>query len=764
MPANIDYERLLTELGSTQFPRLRAAQREALGAYSAGHGATADLAIELPTGAGKSLIALLIGEGWRRDGKKVAILTGNKTLARQMENEAQALGLPAIRMEGPGRDIPARAKREYHRCQSIAVMNYWVYFNQNPVIDPADLLFMDDAHLAEHCLHSLYSVEINRHAHDSLYETLVTELATRFPEYSVLQDALDREGTHSTPTELMSFLDQCDVSDRIREIIDTSAVLQTDSDLRFRWNRIRDSVREGNLYLSTQSLWLRPYVYPLSNNRHYDEPTQRVYMSATIGDAADLARRLGTNPITSLELAASSTAATQGRRMIVINRIEDDDIPGRLQKAILAALGVHPKSVWLCSSLAEANHFENIVSDWLNANGLLGHPTWVLSSLGDEIDEFKAARQGHLFVGGRFDGMDFKADECRLVILATLPRAINLQEEFFTSYLRDSGFMLRRLNQRIVQALGRCNRAEDDYGVYVLADRRFATHFGRESNRSGIPANIVAEIDCAENATELSDDDAATRVETFLNEDFSAFDAELAECLEDVPTEREDQEELPSNATAADEVVGWTSLFDSHDYDAASERFEACSDIASGLNLRELTGFFRWCQAKSTYLSGEQGSIVARNSALDVLEQAIECGAQTPGLIDSDRRLTGIEQVARRVQGPPRFLWITRSSWLTYLTSSWSELGREEHDFSDGSNKARNSLPQTHIPHFKAAWNGSGPFLDTALRCRDMERARIVDGGEFLATCVKSSPSKQKLNMNRQEELLPQPWGRRISS
>ncbi len=30
------------------------------------------------------------------------------------------------------------------------------------------------------------------------------------------------------------------------------------------------------------------------------------------------------------------------------------------------------------------------------------------------------------------------------------------------TYLRDSGFMKRRLNQRIVQALGRCNRADED--------------------------------------------------------------------------------------------------------------------------------------------------------------------------------------------------------------------------------------------------------------------------------------------------------------
>jgi Rad3-related DNA helicase len=183
-------------------------------------------------------------------------------------------------------------------------------------------------------------------------------------------------------------------------------------------------------------------------------------MSATIGETSDLARRLGTNPITKIPVPPEHAAVTQGRRLLVMNKIDEKDIPARSQIAILAALKVHPKSVWLCESRAEAERFQQIVSEWLNANEFVGHPAWLLSNLGDEIDQFKAAPAGHLFVGGRFDGMDFKEDECRLVVLATLPRAINSQEEFFTAYLRDSGFMLRRLNQRIIQALGRCTRGD----------------------------------------------------------------------------------------------------------------------------------------------------------------------------------------------------------------------------------------------------------------------------------------------------------------
>ena len=275
------YADLLAELNSAKFQVLRPAQERVLGEYLGKYEGDADVAVELPTGAGKTLIALLIAENRRRNGHKVAILSANKTLARQMLQESRELGIPSVLMEGPGFAISSSVKRRYQRGQSIGIMNYWVYLNQNPVIDPADLLIMDDAHLAEHCLHSLYSVEITRFAYPELFEALVSELHQRFPEYSVLADALDFSLGASKPPELLSFIDQTLISGRINEIIDGSAAVKSNADLRFRWDRMRSRVNQANIYLARDSLWIRPYVYPLISNRYYSEATQRIYMSAT---------------------------------------------------------------------------------------------------------------------------------------------------------------------------------------------------------------------------------------------------------------------------------------------------------------------------------------------------------------------------------------------------------------------------------------------------------------------------------------------------
>ena len=165
------YQTLLSSFKSQKFQELRPVQEKVLGAYAKEFKGSKDVAVELPTGAGKTLIALLIAEEARRQKRKVAILSANKTLAHQMKNEADELGIPVVLMEGRGVDISDRDIRGYSRFSSIAIMNYWVYYNQRPVMDPADTLIMDDAHLAEHCLHSLFSVEITRIQHAEPFQS-----------------------------------------------------------------------------------------------------------------------------------------------------------------------------------------------------------------------------------------------------------------------------------------------------------------------------------------------------------------------------------------------------------------------------------------------------------------------------------------------------------------------------------------------------------------------------------------------------------------
>jgi len=72
---SVEFEDRLAGFKSARYPELRPPQARALEGYSRDR-READLAIELPTGYGKTLVALLIADLALEDGQTVAYLAG----------------------------------------------------------------------------------------------------------------------------------------------------------------------------------------------------------------------------------------------------------------------------------------------------------------------------------------------------------------------------------------------------------------------------------------------------------------------------------------------------------------------------------------------------------------------------------------------------------------------------------------------------------------------------------------------------------------
>lgn len=77
-------------------------QEKTLDAYYNQYRETSDIAIELPTGTGKTLVGLLIGEFRRRaDDKRVVFLCSTRQLCAQVDRLAQKYGIPTSLLVGP---------------------------------------------------------------------------------------------------------------------------------------------------------------------------------------------------------------------------------------------------------------------------------------------------------------------------------------------------------------------------------------------------------------------------------------------------------------------------------------------------------------------------------------------------------------------------------------------------------------------------------------------------------------------------------------
>ena len=480
-----------------------------------------------------------------------------------------------------------------------------------------------------------------------------------------MADALNDDNGLNTPPELLSFIDQIEVSDRVKEIIDSSNELDNDTDLKFRWRRVRNNFDQMNIYFSRYSIWMRPYIYPLKSNRHYRDVEQTIYMSATIGDPGDLARRLGVNAIEKIDIDEGIAAVPTGRRLILMNRSQENDLVDGVSGVIFAGLRKQPKSVWLCSSRDEAMTLMETVQEWLDREGLGNQPMWLLTSEGDEIDRFKKAPSGHLFVAGRFDGMDFRGDECRLVVLTTLPRAVNIQEEFLSAYIRDLDFIKPRTNQRIVQALGRCNRDESDYAVYVLADTRLATHFRLESNKEGLSTNMIAEIDMAQDLSGEPLDEIVRQLDDFLDGKFEEYDETILKYVSEVPDLVNDEKPLD---LSDQEVLAWYALYESQNYLKAEKHFDTCLVAATKSKLIDTSAFYGWQRAKAIYLQSRLDDPTLEVKAIETLESAIGRGGSSAWF---NRIRASIGRLRGRSATSPQ---IFEDDYFTVVTRRFDEL------------------------------------------------------------------------------------------
>jgi RAD3-like DEAD/DEAH box helicase len=594
------YEELFSRHRSEAISELWGWQKEVLARYETASG---DAAVELPTGAGKTLVGLLAGEAFReRDDGSVAYLAGNKNLAQQVERQARELGFQVVRFQGPKDKWPKSDVRAYNWGRAIGIMNYWNYINASPGVEPAGMLILDDVHLLEGPLREFFTVAIGRD--EPLYRQVLERIVARYPYYGLAQDLLNEVVPPQAP-EMLAFPDSAELAPDIRDLLDAQ-VFDRDDPRWWAWQQIRSHLEVTCWLVSPRAVTFTPYIAPSQTIPHFADPSQRLYLSATVGSVDDLRRRLGTPPLTKL---TASAAPRQGVRFVVIRGEVESLEAQELVDAVRPLLEARRKALWLCARSETADRLELA----LTTSGL---PGGVRRLVGDNAadEPFAAEPDGHLVAAGRYDGMDFPDDACRIEILPEIPVATSDLEEFVTAYLRDAPFADSRFTQRVAQALGRCNRSPTDRAVYILTDPEFASRFSERRAIVALPDDVKGDIVAALGSADRPLVASLAEADEFLSgRDFPP----AAESPPDVA-------QTPEPQTAGDEVSGILALW-REDYGLAAKLFDA---VAQDLGeQREHRAFWLAMRALALQLAARYGDDAAGVEALRAIRAAATAGA-----------------------------------------------------------------------------------------------------------------------------------------
>jgi hypothetical protein len=555
-------ERLFDDLPRTRdgVPSLWAHQADMLRDYHRDHVDTPDIALELPTGAGKTLPALLIAE-WRRTSlsERVAYVCPTVQLAHQVHAAALREGIETVALLGSHRKWETADSSKYESGRAIAITTYSTIFNTKPPLtDPQTLLF-DDAHAAEQYVAGAWSVSVNRFQEAELYQQLLDAIG---PELSGMH--IQRlQATEPDPhTRADVKLLPVGALRRRAERVDRVLGAVANVDLKFRYTMIRPALERCLLYFGWQGFLIRPYIAPTGQHAQFTDANQRVYISATLGDGGELERAFGQAPIKRLPVPTGWDQRSSGRRFFVFPELIRDVDPRSLTKSIIGATG---KAL----VVAPSDRRLKASKESLLPGGL---PEFGKGDIEQSLDRFRRAQSGVLTLANRYDGIDLADDSCRLTVLDGLPSGEHLQERFLVRSLRAGRVLEERLRTRVIQGAGRCTRGIKDHSVVIVLGDDLTRFLQRSEVVSALRPEAQAEIAFGISNSEVSEPELRAAIASCLNQDddwqteAEPFIAELR---------RESERTLPPGtdalaASAAGEVKAWGQVWRG-DYLAASQ-------------------------------------------------------------------------------------------------------------------------------------------------------------------------------------------------
>ena len=298
-----DPENLFRSLSqrSSHIQHLWSHQADVLRSWHSSHIDTPDLALELPTGTGKTLIGLLIGDFVRQTRQeRVAYLCPNRQLAHQVGRLADDYSIDARVLVGSQATYDPNDFSAFEDSSAVAVTTYSAVFNTNPRIDSANLLILDDAHASEDFIASLWNVEINRADERDLYFAILNFFKTVIPG-SQLWNLKDESSLHSRAEcgKIPSPIAHSRVAE-FRDFLDSTLA---NSNLSFSWRMIRSHLDACHIFVTWPSISIRPITPPTFDHAPFCPiASKNIY----VGDSRRR-RRIGTDYWGSENPSATST-------------------------------------------------------------------------------------------------------------------------------------------------------------------------------------------------------------------------------------------------------------------------------------------------------------------------------------------------------------------------------------------------------------------------------------------------------------------------
>ena len=271
-----------------------------------------DVLIGLNTGAGKTLVGLLIAQSLVNEGlQNVLYVCSTKDLVEQTRKEAEKVGIRCTT-----RADQAFSDDLFESGKQFCLTTYHAIFNGLSAIRrrffPEALIF-DDAHVAETVLRSNYTISLSYSKHLDLLKDVVV----LFDDY---YRSIDKLSTYRDVCEGKSAFILMPTPGAVYERAERLEALfrkydaANDGDLKYVYANVRDHLSRCAVLFGRRSCEITPHCLPTLGIDVFERRLRRIYLSASLDFKTDVIRGFGKEPQKYIE---PESDAGNGERLIL---------------------------------------------------------------------------------------------------------------------------------------------------------------------------------------------------------------------------------------------------------------------------------------------------------------------------------------------------------------------------------------------------------------------------------------------------------------
>lgn len=434
-----------------------------------------DIGVVLNTGAGKTLVGLLIAQSLVNETRdKILYACSSIQLVEQTAEKAQGYGL----------GVTTYFRRNYTndlfaRGEAPCITTYQALFNGRSIFFSQQIaaVIFDDAHAAEHLLRDHFSLRIERSTFPEIYEELIALFRSYHEQTGKSASYRELEDTECSKIFLVPPFETLTNQRELERILNSAKFQETQS-TTFAWEHIKDYVDICCILITGAKITITPPFIPVLTLPYFSEGIRRIYLSATLSAPDAFTRTFGRTPD---EVVAPSTTAGECERLILIpsqSSINQEDT--QLAKQVID----NRKALILVPTYARSSNWQG-VSEPPPKEHVSEHVTAFRNS--NDKDK--------LLLAARYDGVDLPGDTCRVMVIDDLPMGVGHLERFLWENLGLANTLRTAIASRIVQSFGRISRGMSDHGIVLLTGPRLVEWVLILKNRAVLPAFLQKQID-----------------------------------------------------------------------------------------------------------------------------------------------------------------------------------------------------------------------------------------------------------------------------